>query len=84
MTRPDNDELFEHTLLARTRLRMIVEEWPPGLEKEALQYYLDCGNAVDTATPETIAEIIAKIIMENEGNIQYEMAIRALHHGPLT
>jgi hypothetical protein len=76
--RSDIEEMFETFKRSRATLIRVYEGMAAGPDKDAVAHYIQFGSGIDTATPDTIIEIVSKIIRDSEGDPLYMRAMQVL------
>lgn len=81
---PNRKKMLAEMQANRAKLKAVLEVWPEGRDKEAVKYYIDYGSALDTATPDTVVEVVANIITSSVDDAQYMAGLDALRRGPMS
>ena len=76
--RSDVEEMFETFKRSRATLIKVYEGMPAGPDKDAVGYYIKYGRRIDSATPDTIVEVVSEIIRASEGDPLYMRAMQVL------
>lgn len=82
MSSSNEAELLSAMQDMRSELKSLHSLMPDSWEKTAVEYYIFCGRAIDTATKHTIVDVITKLMERTSRDYEYHLGLSVLANRP--